>query len=76
VVLLFVALPFLWMAYAAFMPKEAVYSGELFSKVGFSLENVRGLAKEGFWGRLFSPWPSPPRWCFSSFSPPFSPPTP
>jgi multiple sugar transport system permease protein len=52
-VLLFVALPFLWMAYAAFMPKEAVYSGELFSKVGFSLENVRGLAKEGFWGRLF-----------------------
>jgi multiple sugar transport system permease protein len=34
------------------MPKEAVYSGELFSKVGFSLENVRGLAKEGFWGRL------------------------
>jgi len=53
IVLLFVALPFLWMAYAAFMPKEAVYSGELFSKVGFSLENVRGLAKEGFWGRLF-----------------------
>jgi multiple sugar transport system permease protein len=52
-VLLFVALPFLWMAYAAFMPKEAVYSGELFSKVGFSLENVQGLAKEGFWGRLF-----------------------
>ncbi|MFN4071230.1 MAG: carbohydrate ABC transporter permease, partial [Thermus caldifontis] len=51
-VLLFVLLPFLWMAYAAFMPKEAVYSGELFSKVGFSLENVRGLAKEGFWGRL------------------------
>ena len=52
-VLLFVLLPFLWMAYAAFMPKEAVYSGELFSKVGFSLENVQGLAKEGFWGRLF-----------------------
>ncbi|WP_117238548.1 carbohydrate ABC transporter permease [Thermus sediminis] len=51
-VLLFVALPFLWMAYAAFMPKEAVYSGELFSQVGFSLENVRGLAGEGFWGRL------------------------
>lgn len=50
--LLFVALPFLWMAYAAFMPKEAVYSGEIFSKVGFSLENVRGLAKEGFWERL------------------------
>lgn len=51
-VLLFVALPFLWMAYAAFMPREAVYSGELFSKVGFSLENVRGLGKEGFWDRL------------------------
>lgn len=51
--LLFVALPFLWMAYAAFMPKEAVYSGEIFSKLGFSLENVRGLAKEGFWERLF-----------------------
>lgn len=51
--LFFVLLPFLWMAYAAFMPKEAVYSGELFSKVGFSLENVQGLAKEGFWGRLF-----------------------
>lgn len=50
--LLFVALPFLWMTYAAFMPKEAVYSGEIFSKVGFSLENVRGLAKEGFWERL------------------------
>ena len=51
-VLLAVLLPFLWMAYAAFMPKEAVYSGEIFSKVGFSLENVRGLAKEGFWERL------------------------
>ncbi|BAW01900.1 binding-protein-dependent transport system inner membrane protein [Thermus thermophilus] len=51
-VLLFVLLPFLWMAYAAFMPKEAVYSGELFSRVGFSLENVRALAREGFWGRL------------------------
>lgn len=51
-VLLAVLLPFLWMAYAAFMPKEAVYSGELFSRVGFSLENVRALAREGFWGRL------------------------
>lgn len=51
-ILLFVALPFLWMAYAAFMPKEAVYSGELFSRVGVSLENVRALAREGFWGRL------------------------
>ncbi|WP_407702041.1 carbohydrate ABC transporter permease [Thermus tengchongensis] len=51
-VLLFVLLPFLWMAYAAFMPKEAVYSGELFSQVGFSLENVRGLSREGFWERL------------------------
>ena len=30
-VLLAVLLPFLWMAYAAFMPKEAVYSGELLS---------------------------------------------
>ncbi|APD09008.1 MULTISPECIES: carbohydrate ABC transporter permease [Thermus] len=52
-VLLFIALPFLWMAYAAFMPKEAVYSGELFSRMGFSLESVRALAKEGFWDRLF-----------------------
>ncbi|MGC8905132.1 carbohydrate ABC transporter permease [Thermus sp.] len=51
-VLLFVLLPFLWMAYAAFMPKEAVYSGELFSRVGLSLESVRALGKEGFWGRL------------------------
>lgn len=51
-VVLFVALPFLWMGYAAFMPKEAVYSGEVFSKVGFTLENVKQLAKEGFWERL------------------------
>ncbi|MEN2983083.1 MAG: carbohydrate ABC transporter permease, partial [Thermus sp.] len=51
-VLLFIALPFIWMAYAAFMPKEAVYSGELFSRVGFSLEHVRALGKEGFWDRL------------------------
>ena len=40
------------MAYAAFMPKEAVYSRVIFSKVGFSVKNVRGLAKEGFWERL------------------------
>ncbi|MFC0594726.1 carbohydrate ABC transporter permease [Thermus composti] len=50
-VLLFVALPFLWMAYAAFLPKEAVFAGELFA-FGLSLENVRALGREGFWGRL------------------------
>lgn len=51
-VVLFVALPFLWMGYAAFVPKEAVYSGEVFSRVGFTLENARQLEKEGFWARL------------------------
>ncbi|MGQ9735819.1 MAG: carbohydrate ABC transporter permease [Thermaceae bacterium] len=51
-VVFLVALPFLWMAYAAFMPPEAVYSGELFSKVGFTLDNVRRLQDEGFWTRL------------------------
>ncbi len=51
-VVLFVALPFLWMAYAAFMPQEAVYSGEVFSKIGFTLDNVKRLQKEGFWERL------------------------
>lgn len=51
-VLLLVLLPFLWMAYAAFLPKEAVYSGEVFSRLGFSWENVRGLGPEGFWNRL------------------------
>jgi multiple sugar transport system permease protein len=51
-VVLFVALPFLWMAYAAFMPPEAVYSGEVFSQVGLTLENVKRLQKEGFWDRL------------------------
>ena len=47
-----VMLPFLWMAYAAFLPPEVVYSGDFTSGFGFSLENVRALAGEGFWGRL------------------------
>jgi len=46
-----VALPFLWMAYAAFLPPELVYAGEI-TRLGFSLENFRALAPEGFWGRL------------------------
>ncbi len=50
--LLLVALPFLWLAYAAFLPKEAVYSGALFG-FGLSLENLQALGKEGFWSRLF-----------------------
>ncbi|HEU4743299.1 MAG TPA: carbohydrate ABC transporter permease [Meiothermus sp.] len=49
---LLVALPFLWMAFAAFIPQEIVYSGELFSRFGFTLANFQMLAKEGFWGRM------------------------
>ncbi|WP_337844964.1 carbohydrate ABC transporter permease [Thermus sp.] len=51
-ILVFILLPFLWMAYAAFLPKEAVYSGELFRHLGFSLENLKALRGEGFWERL------------------------
>ena len=47
-----VALPFLWMAYAAFLPPELVYAGDL-THFGFSLENFHALAPEGFWWRLF-----------------------
>lgn len=47
-----VALPFLWMAFAAFIPQEIVYSGELLSRFGFTLANFQVLAKEGFWGRM------------------------
>ncbi len=50
-VLAFVLLPFLWMAYAAFLPKEAVFLGEVFGH-GLSLENLKALEKEGFYGRL------------------------
>ncbi|PZA06235.1 MULTISPECIES: carbohydrate ABC transporter permease [unclassified Meiothermus] len=49
---LLVALPFLWMAFAAFIPQEIVYSGELFRRFGFTLANFQVLAKEGFWGRM------------------------
>lgn len=51
-VLLFILLPFLWMVYAAFLPKEAVYSGELFRHLGLNLENLKALRGEGFWERL------------------------
>lgn len=51
-----VALPFVWMAYAAFIPPEAVFSGDIFGKLGFSLANFEVLGRdgfwEGFWGRL------------------------
>ncbi len=46
-----VALPFLWMAYAAFLPPELVNSGEI-TRFGFSLANFGALAPEGFWWRL------------------------
>ncbi len=47
-----VLLPFLWMAYAAFLPPEIVYSGDLRSGIGFTWENIQKLAPEGFWGHL------------------------
>jgi len=43
-------LPFFWMAYAA--SPEIVYSGDVLSGFGFTLENIKRLAPEGFWGRL------------------------
>lgn len=46
-----VALPFLWMAYAAFLPPELVNSGDI-TRFGFSLQNFSALAPEGFWWRL------------------------
>lgn len=55
-VALLVGLPFLWMAYAAFIPPEQVFTGNIFGHFGFSLANFAVLAKdgfwEGFWGRL------------------------
>jgi multiple sugar transport system permease protein len=55
-VALLVGLPFLWMAYAAFIPPEQVFTGNIFGKFGLSLANFAVLAKdgfwEGFWGRL------------------------
>lgn len=47
-----VLLPFLWIVYAAFLPPSVIYSGNFFSKLGFSLHNVRELAGLGFWNRL------------------------
>jgi multiple sugar transport system permease protein len=51
-----VALPFIWMAYAAFIPPEVVFSGDIFGQLGFSLANFEVLGRdgfwEGFWGRL------------------------
>jgi len=51
-----VALPFIWMAYAAFIPPEAIFSGNIFETLGFSLANFEVLGREGFWdgfwGRL------------------------
>jgi len=51
-----VALPFIWMAYAAFIPPDIVFSGDILGKLGFSLANFRVLGQggfwEGFWGRL------------------------
>ena len=51
-----VALPFLWMAYAAFIPPDIVFSGEILGRFGFSLANFSVLSEgnfwEGFWGRL------------------------
>ena len=49
---LLVALPFFWMAYAAFLPPEIVYSGDLRSGFGVTLDNFARLAPEGFWFRL------------------------
>lgn len=51
-----VALPFIWMAYAAFVPPDAIFSGNIFGQLGFSLANFKVLSEggfwEGFWGRL------------------------
>jgi multiple sugar transport system permease protein len=51
-----VALPFIWMAYAAFIPPEAIFMGNIFTNISFSLENFAVLGQdgfwEGFWGRL------------------------
>jgi len=51
-IVLLVLLPFLWMAYAAFLPPEIVYSGNVLSGFGFTLQNLKKLAPEGFWPRL------------------------
>ncbi|MCS7057684.1 MAG: carbohydrate ABC transporter permease [Meiothermus sp.] len=56
VVVFLVALPFIWMAYAAFIPPQLIFTGDIFSQLAFSLENFRVLSQEGFWdgfwGRL------------------------
>lgn len=52
VVAFLVALPFLWMGYAAFIPQEIVYSGELLNRFSFTLDNFVVLAQEGFWPRM------------------------
>lgn len=56
VVAFLVALPFIWMAYAAFIPPELIFSGNILGQFGFSLENFAVLSQggfwEGFWGRL------------------------
>ena len=56
VVAFLVALPFIWMAYAAFIPPELIFSGNIFGQFGLSLENFAVLSQggfwEGFWGRL------------------------
>ncbi len=41
------------MGYAAFIPRDVVNSGDLFSRIGFTLQNFQVLGKEGFWGRLW-----------------------
>lgn len=48
---LFVALPLLWLIYAAFLPPEALLQANL-ATFGFSLENFAGLAGSGVWRAL------------------------
>jgi multiple sugar transport system permease protein len=48
---LFVALPIAWLAYAAFLPAEALITANL-ATWGFSLQNFTALADAGVWRAL------------------------
>ena len=48
---LFVALPIVWLVYAAFLPAEALITANL-ATWGFSLENFAALAEAGVWRAL------------------------
>jgi len=48
---LFVALPLLWLVYAAFIPAEALLNANL-ATFGFSLDNLKAVGASGLWRAL------------------------